>query len=405
MAEQNAGGRSSSRRAGDDHGMDVQQPATASTAIASKQDKSTVVDEVAAEKCAACNETLLEGARFCRHCGAEIGAADPTTAVPPVSTEQTKVHEARGESCPSCHAALRPGAHYCRECGAPRRADGNLLAATPPPQASTGGSSAALIVALVIAGLLLLTGIGAGGYFAVAAMTDDPPALPSTADQAAAEREIPEADPDHDAGLSSSDSDSATAESQDVTRSDSSGFGEGDSTAGSSNDSSGKSSSGSGSAANTSADSSSDSDSSASAEDVRSGSADAAETPTDAIRLHWEYIAQGEYDAAYDLFYSGYSSSRSRWVRQKNAAPPDVDIDSIEVADAGTASNGDTYVQVAVITHDPGRDRCNRVEGRVRAILEAGSWRYKPAKGKTSSFRVNRGVVGADDERCARIAN
>lgn len=58
------------------------------------------MNAVAAPLCASCDEQLLPGAVFCRHCGHPVEAKDDA---PP---------------CERCGAAMAPGAMFCRACGA-----------------------------------------------------------------------------------------------------------------------------------------------------------------------------------------------------------------------------------------------------------------------------------------------
>lgn len=56
--------------------------------------------------CPACHHANREGARFCQHCGQELGVASP-----PVETSLASV------PCPGCGVENRPGRRFCKACG------------------------------------------------------------------------------------------------------------------------------------------------------------------------------------------------------------------------------------------------------------------------------------------------
>jgi hypothetical protein len=125
----------------------------------------------------------------------------------------------------------------------------------------------------------------------------------------------------------------------------------------------------------------------------------------DAIYRHWRHIANGDYSAAYDLFWSGYTASSSDWIADKEANPPAIDADSVQARDTGDLVGRDHLIYVKVITRDPGQSRCNRAAGLVGVTKEDGEWRYRAGVpvGGTRAFKVDQQAVAAGDERCRRI--
>lgn len=67
--------------------------------------------------CQECGRPLSEGSKFCKACGAPVGATAPGRQGAPVPNE-----------CPFCKAALKPNARFCATCG------NSLTAGMPPPR-------------------------------------------------------------------------------------------------------------------------------------------------------------------------------------------------------------------------------------------------------------------------------
>ena len=134
--------------------------------------------------CPACNQEVVDTAKFCRHCGVDFGQAVPLT------NNEAPV---RGEVCPGCAAPLGAADLFCKACGRPA---GQAVSPAPLPEIApaqgmptpspargmrTDRSNKTLYIA-ISAVLVLLVCAGALVFW-VMPQPQVPPALPDSAGQ------------------------------------------------------------------------------------------------------------------------------------------------------------------------------------------------------------------------------
>lgn len=119
--------------------------------------------------CARCGSPLVEGARFCRECGA---AVDPTQA-----DEVAAAADPAEETCPSCGASAGSRAVFCRACGErigpetplpppvpPAPPQGPQSLPPPRPHQSGRAGRGQRVVGAVLLCLLLGAAVAGGAY-------------------------------------------------------------------------------------------------------------------------------------------------------------------------------------------------------------------------------------------------
>ena len=136
--------------------------------------------------CLACNGELAPGAKFCRHCGAKVEAAE---AIPVAAVVVDAPAPAPG-TCPACNGDNLPTARFCRHCGgalpepvaakaaAPDYAAEPAWDETPPPRRPVG--------LYVLGGIAALAVLGAAGWFGKTLIARDAPTPATTGASAVA---------------------------------------------------------------------------------------------------------------------------------------------------------------------------------------------------------------------------
>lgn len=107
------------------------------------------------------------------------------------------------------------------------------------------------------------------------------------------------------------------------------------------------------------------------------------------MRAHFEHLGNGEYERAYNLFLPSYQGSAgSRWIAQRRAAAPRVNIAFLK-----PSSNNGSFARISakVYLRDTVRvaksDRqCRRFEGTLGARKLNGRWYYSPAENHWSGI-------------------
>jgi hypothetical protein len=98
------------------------------------------------------------------------------------------------------------------------------------------------------------------------------------------------------------------------------------------------------------------------------------------IRAHFTYIANGDFEQAFNLFTPSYQAKARGWVAARSAAQP-----AVSIAYVGTAriSGPSAYVPTKIYLRDTVKvarsdTQCRRFEGTLPLVKVNGSWRYAP---------------------------
>jgi hypothetical protein len=126
--------------------------------------------------------------------------------------------------------------------------------------------------------------------------------------------------------------------------------------------------------------------------------------PSRVLRRHWSLIAAGDYNGAYDLFYPGYNTRRSAWVKSENDARPDVALNTLRVTPRSHNGNVVTLNASLVIRDRIGQfaGQCRLLSGWVRFEQYGARWYYRPGLigGVKPDFAANPQLLSTSDPRC-----